>query len=127
MDAQEVNRNARELIEHRFIVESNSLQHLIAGENAAKGFNEHATNPLYVPTKLALVTTEIAEAIEAHRCGDEPDPHLPQHSNLQVEMADAVIRLFHLAGDLNFSLAQVLVDKLEFNRSRPHKHGGKKY
>ncbi len=42
-----------------------------------------------------------------------------------VELADAVIRIFDLAGWLGIDLAELIRLKMEFNETRSHKHGGK--
>lgn len=48
-------------------------------------------------TKLMLVVTEIAEATEGER-KDLFDDHLPHRKMGEVELADALIRIFDLAG-----------------------------
>jgi hypothetical protein len=87
-----------------------------------------------VGTKLALVHSEVTEALEGHRKG-LPDDKLPHRSMLQVELADAMIRLNDLAGLLGFEdMGECLVEKLRFNLSRADhkpanraKTGGKVY
>lgn len=73
--------------------------------------------------KIALAITELSEAIEAIRSGNPPDDKVPKHSALSVELGDAVIRIWDLAGKLNIDLEKVISDKHEFNKRRPHKHG----
>ncbi|AEY69535.1 pyrophosphatase [Burkholderia phage vB_BceS_AH2] len=72
---------------------------------------------LWVSAKLMLVVTEVAEAMEGHR-KDLMDDKLPNRKMLEVEMADAVIRVFDLAGGLGFDLGGAIVEKLTFNASR---------
>ena len=62
------------------------------------------------------------------------DDKLPHRSMIEVELADAVIRIADLAGALNLDLGGAVQEKLEFNRHRPdHKlenriaEGGKAY
>lgn len=73
---------------------------------------------LWVGAKLMLVVTEVAEAMEGHRknLADDKLPHRPM---LEVELADAAIRIFDLAGGLGFDLAGAVVEKLAFNQQRP--------
>jgi NTP pyrophosphatase (non-canonical NTP hydrolase) len=86
-----------------------------------------------VPTKLCLIHSEISEAMEGHR-KQLKDDKLPHRDMLEVELADAVIRILDLAGALNYNLAFAIMEKLEFNASRAdHKRenraasGGKRY
>ena len=53
---------------------------------------------------------------------------------MEVELADAVIRIFDLAESRNFNLGETIYEKLEYNKSRvDHKlanrlqKGGKKF
>jgi NTP pyrophosphatase (non-canonical NTP hydrolase) len=82
---------------------------------------------------LMLVTSELGEALEGHRKGIA-DAHLPERPSFEVEIADAVIRLFDMAGGLGLDLAGAFEAKLAYNATR-HDHtnaarlaaGGKKY
>lgn len=88
---------------------------------------------LVVPTKLMLVVSEIAEAMEGHRknLNDDKLPHRPM---IEVELVDAIIRIFDLAGRLKLDLGGAYVEKMAYNASRAdHKpearaaENGKKY
>ena len=86
-----------------------------------------------VPRLLMLVVSELGEAMEAHR-KDLNDDHLPHRKGLEVELADAVIRIFDMAGGLGLDLSGAIVEKLVYNSTRlDHKPenrakiGGKKY
>lgn len=70
-----------------------------------------------VGDKLMLVVTEIAEAKEGHRKGIMDD-HLPHRPMVEVELADAVIRIADLAGAMGLDLAGAIVEKLMYNQSR---------
>lgn len=94
---------------------------------------DHRENPMCVPLKLALIHSEISEALEGHRKGKQ-DEHLPERSSLEVELADACIRIFDLAGALDLDLGNAIIEKLRYNAIRPdHKvetratEGGKSF
>lgn len=86
-----------------------------------------------VAQKLCLVHSEISEAMEGHRKGLKDDK-LPHRSMLEVELADAVLRITDLAGALGLDLGAALEEKMAYNaRREDHKlevrqaGGGKSY
>ncbi|WP_441227986.1 hypothetical protein AB7813_08245 [Tardiphaga sp. 20_F10_N6_6] len=72
---------------------------------------------LWVGTKLALVHSEVSEGLEGYRKGLKDD-HLPHRDMLEVELADAVIRIFDLAGGLDMDLGGAIAEKLAYNAQR---------
>lgn len=85
------------------------------------------------PTRIALCHSELSEALEGHRKGLFDDK-LPHRRMAEVELADAVIRIFDLAGVMDYDIGSAIAEKLEFNASRDdHKPearretGGKAY
>ena len=93
-----------------------------------KGFYEDTPSKDFanVAAKLALVHSEISEALEELRkyhnlhatyfSGDKPE-------GFPTELADACIRIFDLCGWLGIDLESAVVRKMEFNATREHKHG----
>lgn len=82
---------------------------------------------------LCLIHSEVSEAMEGHRKG-MMDDKLPHRSMLEVELADAVIRIFDLAGGFDLDIAGAIAEKLAYNAKRAdHKpenrraEGGKAY
>jgi len=73
---------------------------------------------LLVPQKLCLSHSELSEAMEGHRKGLKDDK-LPHRSMLEVELADALIRIFDLAGALDLDLPGAVSEKMAFNQVRP--------
>ena len=70
-----------------------------------------------VAEKLCLVHSEISESMEGHRKGLQDDK-LPHRLMLEVEMADAVIRILDLCGALELDLAGAIFEKLAYNKTR---------
>lgn len=76
---------------------------------------------------IALMHSELSEALEALRAGNPHDDKVPQHNGAVAELADCIIRIVDLCAARDWDIAQALVDKQKFNLTRPHKHGGKKF
>ena len=91
---------------------------------------------------LMLVTSELVEALEEVRNGWNPkaiyysgegsaskeqsEKH-PKPEGFPVELADAVIRIADLCGYLGIDLEEAIRIKTEYNKTRPSRHGGKKF
>lgn len=76
---------------------------------------------------LMLCVTELSEALEIfrkHELSAESNV-LPGHCHFTEELADTIIRLLDIAGGLELSIGETLMKKLEYNKTRPHKHGKK--
>ena len=76
------------------------------------------------PELLMLITTEAAEAMEAYRDGDTRE--------VLVELDDVVIRAFDAAegiiqrSPIDTEFVDFILEKMEKNRTRSHRHGGKR-
>lgn len=70
-----------------------------------------------VAEKLCLIHSEVSEAMEGHR-KLLMDDKLPHRTMLEVELADAVIRVFDLAGGLGLDVGGAIYEKLEYNAKR---------
>lgn len=66
---------------------------------------------------LMLIVSEIAEGMEGHR-KNLMDDKLPHRPMLEVELADACIRIFDLAGYQGFDLGGAIAEKRAFNATR---------
>jgi NTP pyrophosphatase (non-canonical NTP hydrolase) len=86
-----------------------------------------------VAEKLCLVHSEISESMEGAR-KNLMDDKLPHRKMLEVELADAVIRILDLCGALELDLAGAMREKMQYNSTREDhkienrmKDGGKAY
>ena len=82
---------------------------------------------------LMLVVSELSEAMEGDR-KNLMDDKLPHRKMFEVELADAIIRIFDIAGGLGLDLGRAFVEKMQYNALREdHKRevrlaeNGKKY
>jgi NTP pyrophosphatase (non-canonical NTP hydrolase) len=95
----------------------------------ARGWHHNPQNgrriKLDVPKAIALQHSELSEALEAHRT-DAMDDKLPNRKGLEVELADAIIRICHLAKWAKLDVAGAIVEKCRFNETRKdHKRGSR--
>ena len=75
------------------------------------------------PEMIALMHSELSEALEGYRKGNPPSDHIPEFNSLEEELADVVIRVMDFAHGFNLRVAEAIVAKHEFNKGRVDKHG----
>src|SRR5690554_3048442 len=74
---------------------------------------------------LCLIHSEISEAMEGER-KDLPDDKLPHRRMAEVELADALIRIFDYAGGFGYDLQGAFEEKMAFNAKRAdHTHAAR--
>jgi NTP pyrophosphatase (non-canonical NTP hydrolase) len=82
-----------------------------------KDGNVDTSNPYLFSSKLMLIVSELAEALEGDR-KNLMDDKIAIYQARETELADAVIRIFDLAGAYNLRLADAFFDKLNYNKTR---------
>ena len=78
---------------------------------------------------VALCHSELSEALEDYRAGAavaEPG-HREDGKPIGIpsELADVLIRVFAYSDAHGIPIAEAILEKMEFNETRPNRHGGK--
>lgn len=81
---------------------------------------------------ICLMHSELSEALEEHRNGklpaeiyfNEAKPDKPE--GIPIELADCIIRIFDFCGLHEVDLEEALTIKMQYNKTRPYRHGNKK-
>ena len=117
-----------------------TLRGLIAEAHATareKGWHDADLDQRTFAEEIALFHSEVSEALEAYRDGDDVTriTHAPKAAGDQskskpegvaVELADVLIRIFDTCGARGIPLEEALGAKMAYNKTRPHRHGGKR-
>lgn len=101
----------------------NSLSETILAINLANGWkvtqpSDWTETEYKIPAVLCLITSEVSEALEAFRKNDR--------ANFNEEIADSLIRILDLCGGLGIDIDTEVAAKLEKNKARGFRHGGKR-
>lgn len=79
---------------------------------------------------VALCHSELSEALEEFRAGrdmvwyaNKDEKTKPE--GIAVEMADCIIRILDWVGKENIDMDAIVLEKMDYNKTRPYRHGGK--
>lgn len=103
------------------------------------------------PAVIALCHSELSEALEAYRNGEDPDVinytfegcgdvtkdecagcfggapkcGIAKPDGVPVELADCIIRILDYCGHAGIDIDTAIREKIRHNKTRPYRHGGK--
>ena len=78
---------------------------------------------------IALMHSELSEAFEEYRNGKKINETYYEQGEkpcgIPSELADVVIRVFDFCGGNDIDLEKIILEKMQYNETRPYKHGKK--
>lgn len=102
--------------------------------NTAKDHGWHDINRTFGDL-IVLCHAELSEAIEEYRNGGLEKDNMIYYNTIlgnmkpegvAIEIADLLIRVFDLCKDMDIPIQDALKIKMEYNKTRPYLHGGKR-
>lgn len=102
------------------------MQSVVFETHMAKGWtaNSKPEDPVWRGNQLMLMVTELAESHEAIR-KDLMDDKVTTRKGVEVELADAIIRIMNFATECDLDIPGALIEKAIYNDGRAYMHGNK--
>lgn len=111
------------LLMTKFCESFHKIESIVNERSNREGWDFNSENLESVASKLALMHSEISEALESLREGDPVSDKIPEFTGMEEEFADLIMRLMHISHKRNLRVPEAIFAKLNYNLTRPHKHG----
>jgi NTP pyrophosphatase (non-canonical NTP hydrolase) len=121
-DSERVNEEHVYLDPTGFATTFNGFAEHVHANAVHKGFWEEERN---FGEMIALMHSELSEALEAERDGNPASQKIPHFSHIEEEFADTIIRILDTCRRRGYNISGAILAKFEYNAKRPHKHGRK--
>lgn len=105
-----------------FVVEFNKIAKVVNNIAKEKGWWNGDRNDGEL---IALMHSELSECLEFLRNNNSQSNHILSFTGVEEELADVIIRIMDFAAQRKYNVAEALIEKINFNKNREYKHGGK--
>jgi hypothetical protein len=117
--------------EHGFAENSVGEEICLMHSELSEALEEYraARTPSEIYYEKKIVLGNGAEGIAVTMARSYPNSNgqeiLNKPCGIPAEMADVLIRIFHFCGKYGIDLDKIVQEKMDYNDTRPYKHGGK--